>query len=333
MGVFGGYVNLVCDVAGRQVNLNVVDLNLVDGMSAVDPADATELIAPALAAVEQERPGIATPPIRLVDMGFSSYVFATGSGYIVRVARTPQAASGQRRECELLPRLAGLLPVAVPVPEWRLEPGTTSRFGAMAYARIDGRMLPRDARCLARLVTQLASVLVRVHGIDREAVAAGVTSLDEWKQATISWVTRAVDHLTGEVSAAEHARLVRWRERFVAHVERLSDDTAVVIHGDLWHDNILIRDDEIVGVLDWESAAITDPAADLAPVWDIDDEMGKALVRTYQHMTSPDPSLADRVRLFRVARSVSGITWCLENNDLEEYRESLAKVRRVLPLT
>lgn len=106
----------------------------------------------------------------------------------------------------------------------------------------------------------------------------------------------------------------------------------MVVHGDFWHDNILAAGNNLAGVLDWEASAVADPAVDLAPVWDIDAELGEALSLAYQQRTREEPSLTGRIRLFRIARSVAGVTWCLDNNDPEEYVDSLAKVRAVLPL-
>ncbi len=296
-------------------------------------ADAAHLVGPALAALERERPDIAVAPVRLADMGFSSYVLTTGSGYVVRVARTPEAADGHRRECELLPRLARLLPVAVPLPVWRLPAGPASRFGAMAYHRIEGTTLGRDTHHPRRVVAQLAGLLAQVHRLGVEQVTSGVVAFTEWKHAVISSAGTAVDHLRDELPTAEHQRLRRWREQFVGHVDDLPPRGAVVVHGDFWHDNILARGTKVVGMLDWEAAAVADPAVDLAPVWDIDHALGAGLVEGYQRLVGPDPSLADRVRLFRIARNVCGITWCLDNNDHEEYVDSLTKVQDVLPLT
>jgi aminoglycoside phosphotransferase (APT) family kinase protein len=39
---------------------------------------------------------------------------------------------------------------------------------------------------------------------------------------------------------------------------------AVLVHGDLWPGNVLWRDKRIVGILDWEDAALGDPLSDIA---------------------------------------------------------------------
>ncbi|MEQ7128298.1 aminoglycoside phosphotransferase family protein [Actinopolymorpha sp. B11F2] len=291
-----------------------------------------ELVGAALSALERERPDIAVAPVRLVYTGFSSHVLTTGSGFVVRVARTPEAEVGHRRETRLLPVVASVVSVAVPVPVWRLEPGPRSRFGAMAYRRIEGAALPRDGDHSRELVVQLAEFLLRLHRTREDSLTSAVASLAGWKHGAIATASRAVDHLAGELPAAMHRRLVAWREAFVRHLDGMPDERAGLAHGDFWHDNVMTRGDQLAGVLDWEAAALADPAVDLAPVWDIDENLGARLLDSYQQQAGPDPALPHRIRLFRIARNIGGITWSLDNNDPEEYDDSLTKVHDVLHL-
>jgi aminoglycoside phosphotransferase (APT) family kinase protein len=280
----------------------------------------------------RERPGIAVAPYRLIDMGFSSYVLLTGAGFIVRVARTAEAGASHSRECQLLPEISRLVQVAVPAPVWRLPAGPESRYGAMAYPQIIGDPLAREGRRSPHLVAQLATFLAQLHQARDDTVAAVINPLAAWKGATISVTEVAVHQLADELAAREHARLREWCGRFVAMVSGIADDRQTVVHGDFWHANILIRGGRLAGVLDWESAALADPAVDLAPVWDISVDLGAELLRQYQARTPPDPSLPERIRMFRIARNLGGITWSINNNDSEEYADSLRKVEAVLLL-
>lgn len=292
-----------------------------------------DLVGAALCALERERPDIAARPVELVYTGFSSHVLTTGSGFVVRVARTPEAMVGHRREARLLPAVAQVVEISAPEPVWRLEPGPQSGFGAMAYRQIDGTSLSWDGGHSTQLVVQLAEFLRRLHRVRDDAMTAAVAQLPDWQNATIVTATRAVDHLAGEVPAAAHRRLVAWREEFVRQVDGIRPEQAVLVHGDFWHDNILTRDGRLAGVLDWEAAALADPAADLAPVWDIDEDLGARMLDGYRQQARRDESLPERIRLFRIARNVGGITWSIDNNDVEEYADSLTKVHDVLHLT
>ncbi|HZC25921.1 MAG TPA: aminoglycoside phosphotransferase family protein, partial [Actinopolymorphaceae bacterium] len=192
---------------------------------------------------------------------------------------------------------------------------------------------PRDADHAAGLVDKLSAFLVRLHQTREEDLTSTVVPLTKWKRGAIGTVSRAVDHLAAELPAGVHRRLAAWREEFAGHVDGLATEEAVVVHGDFWHDNILTCDGEVTGVVDWEAAAVADPAVDLAPVWDIDENLGARLLDGYQQRAGPDASLHDRIRLFRIARNVGGITWSLDNDDPGEYADSLTKVDDVLHLT
>jgi aminoglycoside phosphotransferase (APT) family kinase protein len=288
-------------------------------------ATESEVVDDALEALRRERPDIAVPPIELIDSGFSSYILRTGSDFIVRVARTPDAAANHSREYELLRQIRPQISVTVPDPVWRLPAGERSKFGAMAYSRIAGDPLPRDVTPAPELIARLSRFLHEVHASSVPAAEP----ICAWQRGTIALARTSVEHLARELPAADHRRLRDWSERFADLISR--QDAGVVVHGDFWHANILTEANQLAGMLDWESAAIADPAADLAPVWDIDPQLGARLLQDYAR-SRPDPSLGERVRMLRIARNIGGITWSIDNDDPEEYADSLGKVRSVLPL-
>lgn len=176
------------------------------------------LVDSALAAVERERPDIAVPPVRLACTGFSSHVLTTGSGFVIRVARTPDGAAGHRKEWDLLSRLASFLPVAIPQPVWRLPTGPQARFGAMAYRRVAGIPLAWDARVGDGLVGQLGSFLAALHGIRAAPVIAAVVPFADWKQELLTTTGAAVDHLEGPLRGADHRRLRGWHDQLTRHL-------------------------------------------------------------------------------------------------------------------
>ncbi len=290
------------------------------------------LVERALEVLRAERPDIARAPFKITYTGFSSIVGSTGSGFIVRVGRTPQAAESHERGWRLLPLLAGL-PGAVPAPVWQLPPGPEAPFGAVAYPMIEGSSLPWDRPCPAALVDQLALFLAELHAITDPAVRAAVDSLGQWRGGRLAASEAAIGHLARDLAARDHARLVRWfDEVYEPWMQGIDDRGAVVVHGDFWHDNLLIGPAGLTGVIDWEASALADRVVDLAPVWDIDPALGAALLSRYQAHTGRDDTLAERVHRCRIARNLGGISWSVDNDDAAEYADSLIKVRSVLPL-
>jgi aminoglycoside phosphotransferase (APT) family kinase protein len=71
-------------------------------------------------------------------------------------------------------------------------------------------------------------------------------------------------------------------------------DRTALLHGDFWAGNLLWIDDEIVGVLDWEDAAVGDPLTDLSTtrldlLWVFGPESMRAFTDHYLSLTSLDP--------------------------------------------
>jgi aminoglycoside phosphotransferase (APT) family kinase protein len=70
-------------------------------------------------------------------------------------------------------------------------------------------------------------------------------------------------------------------------------NASVLLHGDFWPGNIIWRDGKIVGVIDWEDAALGDPLADLANtrlelLWAFGIDAMRSFTRHYQSMTAID---------------------------------------------
>lgn len=74
-------------------------------------------------------------PLERLGSGFYSHAFMTASGWVVRVARTGDAADRHAMESRVLPLLAGRLPIAVPQPVRLLVPGLRHGTGRSATGR------------------------------------------------------------------------------------------------------------------------------------------------------------------------------------------------------
>jgi len=68
----------------------------------------------------------------------------------------------------------------------------------------------------------------------------------------------------------------------------------VLLHGDLWPGNVILRDGAVAGMIDWEDAATGDPLADLATtrlelLWAVDREASDRFTALYLGRTAVDP--------------------------------------------
>ena len=76
---------------------------------AVDSGLAQRLVA-------EQFPELAALPIRLLGSGWDNTVFGLGADWVFRFPRKEVIVSFLETEIEVLPALAPLLPIAVPVP-------------------------------------------------------------------------------------------------------------------------------------------------------------------------------------------------------------------------
>lgn len=286
------------------------------------------VVTATLARLSRERPEFVADPIATVDCGFSSLVLRTGSGYVVRIARTREAAARHQREYELLQVLSGRLDVAVPTPRWRAEPNADIPYGATVYPWIDGAPLDRQSDDPA-IADQLAASLAQIHGL---ALSQNVQPLEEWRARTLRMIDDAVAYLRTDLTRTEFELLRRWQPLIMMQIRDIEPELCALVHGDFWHDNLLVRGGRLVGIVDWEACAIADPAVDLAGPWDVNPRLAAGMVRSYQKQRPEDSSIHTRTRWFRVVREFNGLTWSVRNDDTDEYTESVAKIRKVLPL-
>jgi aminoglycoside phosphotransferase (APT) family kinase protein len=173
------------------------------------------------------------------------------------------AAGAFERDVEWLPRLAEVLPIAVPRPVAKGRPGDDYPSEWSVYAWIPGEhpdvQRLEDPDGLAR---QLAAVIKALRGFDPGGAPASkrAFSLEHYDEATRA----ALALLEAELDSA--AVLEAW-ERALASPPWQAPP--VWVHGDLMPANLLLDGRRLVAVLDWEVAGLADPAVDLQPAWNL----------------------------------------------------------------
>jgi aminoglycoside phosphotransferase (APT) family kinase protein len=207
-------------------------------------------------------------PIESVpSAGSDNAIYRLGDDMMVRLPRrTGRTVDSLEKECEWLPRLAPLLPLAVPIP---LAKGTHDESYPCAWAVyrwLQGETatieLLGDARQAA---TDLVRFLTALQGID---VAGGPAPGEHNFFRGVPLATRdvavreAIAAVDGEldveaVTAAWEAalRVPDWHGR------------PVWIHGDFTDGNLLADRGRFSGVIDWGGLAVGDPACDLIVAW------------------------------------------------------------------
>ena len=97
------------------------------------------------------------------------------------------------------------------------------------------------------------------------------------------------------------------------------------MHGDLASGNLIVRDGNLAGVIDFTSAAIGDPACDLALAWELFDADGRARFRS---LTDADDSAWLRARGWALSTAIVALPYYIRRNAFmaEQARRKLAAV-------
>ena len=242
---------VLCDLAERAVNAR---------RSVSGPREPCRVHVRDLAACLERDYGIVARSIERHTGGFEASAFVVDGSWFVKVWRRDPPAN-----LTVLDELAQRgLPVVPPV---RTTDGQLAASTYAVYPFVRGQPAPEDPALLGR-------TLRRVHAITDVELAH--TTLDEW----------CVDFLRDHI---EHPWIVDRRDKLAAAVDRLQSviDRArrtevphVLVHHDLYGDNLIVDDDgDVIAILDWDHASLAPREHDLWML--IDEERSDRLLAAY----------------------------------------------------
>jgi aminoglycoside phosphotransferase (APT) family kinase protein len=224
----------------------------------------------------------------VLSAGTDNAIYRLGGDMAVRLPRYPGATEPLEKEHRWLPRLAPVLPLAIPVPLARGTPGEGYPWHWSVYRWLDGETATiermADAREAAIDLARFVLALQRVdptggpppgeHNFFRGAPLA---TRDDATRRAIASLHGMLD--TAAVTAAWGAalRAPAW------------PGPPVWIHGDLQSGNLLAVQGRLTAVIDFGCLGVGDPACDVMVAW------------TYLSAPARDA--------FRVALPVDDATW------------------------
>jgi aminoglycoside phosphotransferase (APT) family kinase protein len=213
--------------------------------------------------------------LEVLPAGGTDNIYRLGHELSVRLPRRRDWASWSLdNEFEWLPKLAPLLPLRVPTPvargaagegyphEWAVSTGSTAKTRRACPST------SRSQRSTLRSSSQRCSASIRPQARFRQAAAArSARAIRPRAQELPRSPTRSIDATA--VTAAWEVALAapEW------------DRPPVWIHGDLDARNLLVRDGQITGLVDWGSVCVGDPACDVKVAWAVLDAQTRPILR------------------------------------------------------
>jgi aminoglycoside phosphotransferase (APT) family kinase protein len=277
-------------------------------------------------------PELEVETLRLFADGWDRAAWLVNEEWVFGFPRRAAAVPGIEREMQLLPRLAPLLPLPIPVPTFLGRPADGYPWPFFGSAFLAGREacdVELDDAARIRVGLELAAFLGQLHNAGvAEAVGAGDLPVDPNRRAEMP---RRVEVARRYLSEVEHLGL--WRPptslvQLLAQAERLPPPRrpVTVAHGDLHFRHLLLKGGEMSGVIDWVDLCCADPAVDLQLVWSFLPPRGRdAFMRTYGSV-SEEQLLRARVLAFSLCAALACYGHEERMNTVE--REAIAGLRR-----
>ena len=256
---------------------------------------------------------------RVASSGTDNALYRLGADMVVRLARIGWAVDAIEKERSWLPVLAPHLPVEVPLPLAKGEPGEGFPWPWTVYTWLEGENPPIGGGSEA-LAHELAAFIRALRRID--ASSGPQTGRGGPLDAEDPSVRKALEQLDADVDIAAATEV--WDEALAAPAW---DGPPLWLHGDLMASNLLLRDGRLAAVIDFGTCGVGDPACDLLPAWNFLPADARALFRA--ELDVDDASWA-RGRGWAVAKAVQAIPYYKEtnpplaNNGRQVLRELLA---------
>lgn len=214
--------------------------------------------------IAQQFPRWASLPVTEVrSAGTDNATYRLGDQMVVRLPRLPRSVPNLAKEQRWLPRLAPMLPLAIPLPLAQGGPGEGFPFPWAVYRWLDGQNaaddpgldLPEAAAQLGRFVAALQRI--NAAGGPPSFRAGPLSALDDRVRTEIGELGADGIVDPGLATAAWETALAapawngppRW------------------VHADLNPMNLLARQGRLTAVIDFGELAAGDPAIDLLPAW------------------------------------------------------------------
>ncbi|GAA2119489.1 phosphotransferase [Nocardioides bigeumensis] len=188
------------------------------------------------------------------EQGWDSHTVVVEGRWVDRTPQRPDVAPRLRAETVVLPRLAPLLPVAVPVPVVVETEPLRVRHPIVPGEPCDPEALTaEDGRLVGELLQALHATPPEVYA--GSEVPDGPAAYADLLEVLGAMRERVLPMLPAD-RRAEGARLLD---------EVAEPPTSrCLVHGDLGPTHVLVLDGRVHGIIDWSDMVVGDPAHDLA---------------------------------------------------------------------
>lgn len=237
--------------------------------------------------IRQQAPWLAGQPVEPVEVdGWDNNSFRVGDGHLARMPTDDGYVPAVAKEHRWLPVLGLKLPVAVPEPVLRGEPGCGFPRPWSLYRWLPGRPASTaDIGDLEGFAREVAGFLAALQAVDPGGgPLAGAHSsgrggpLEQYDED----VRACLPHLPADI--APDRVLAQWQDAQA----RPYAGAPCWFHGDMAPSNLLVRNGRLSAVIDFGTCGVGDPACDLVLAWTFLDAQAR---EAFQRTLNPDADM------------------------------------------
>jgi aminoglycoside phosphotransferase (APT) family kinase protein len=242
--------------------------------------------------------------------GTDNALYRLGDDMVVRLPRIHWATGQVDKEHQWLPRLAPFLPLAIPIPLAKGEPGEGYPWHWSVYRWLEGEKATierlADPRQAATDLAQFVAALQRIDATGGPPPGSHNASRGEPLAMRDARTREAIAALHGLLDA--DAVTAAWEAAVQAPAW---PGPPVWIHGDLSAGNLLVERGRLCGVIDFGCLAAGYPACDLMIAWTLFSDEGRDAFRAALHA---DEATWARGRGWALSWALIFIPYYLETN-------------------
>lgn len=210
--------------------------------------------------------------------GWDNRTFHLGENLLIRMPSAQEYAQQIDKESTWLPKLAPLLPFAIPAPLAVGKPAFGYPWNWGIYRWLEGTTVASsEIHDMEALAFDLARFLTSLEEIDAtNGPLAGEQSFYRGSDLQVydTETRQAIIALKHQIDAKKATEV--WE----AALATCWSHPAVWVHGDIAAGNLLIQNDRLCAVIDFGQLAIGDPACDLAIAWTLFSDNAREIFRT-----------------------------------------------------
>ena len=213
---------------------------------------------------------------RLATSGTVNVVYRLGDDKVVRLPRAPHLTSGPQREAQWMQTFAAHLPLAIPQFLALGEPTGSYPSHWTVLEWIDGTTAsPSTLVELGDAAADLGEFVCALRMVPTAGAPADGSYRGFGLRKADAGFRRWVKKLPADIDQSAANRV--W-DSCLAVGDRTEPPTW--FHSDLRGDNLIVRDDRLIAVIDWEGCSVGDPSADLLGAWWLFDGDSRDALRT-----------------------------------------------------